>query len=199
MRLLRWILAPLFDCAHARTTWPHKSHLGHAYVCCLDCGREMEYFLECMRIVAQDRKRNKLGSRSLAIVGHSRWLPFRTVALCASLLTIFVFPGIASTVKLKPETLKAWQEYVKAAKVRTQDRLNADVPFLVSDDDPARAAKLRTGEILVAPIGLHIPQSVHQDSYTIGVVKFLFRMSLFRMFCTLSATMSGTNRSIRPR
>src|SRR5262249_40217298 len=91
---------------------------------------------------------------------YSTWLSFRTVALCASLLTIFVLPGMASTVKLKPETLKAWQEYVEAAKVRMLDRLKADGPFLVSDNDSARAAKLRTGEIFVAPIGPHIPQSV---------------------------------------
>jgi hypothetical protein len=94
------------------------------------------------------------------MIGHSTWLSFQTAALCASLLTIFVLPGTASTVKLKPETVKAWQEYVKAARVRTQDHLKGDGPFLLSDDDPARAAKLRTGEILVAPVGPHIPQSV---------------------------------------
>jgi hypothetical protein len=92
--------------------------------------------------------------------GHSRSLSFKTAALWASLLTIFILPGTASTVKLQPETVKAWQEYVKAARVRTQDRVKRDGPFLSSDDDPARAAKLRTGEILVAPVSPHIPQSV---------------------------------------
>lgn len=100
------------------------------------------------------------GQRVLTTAGHSGWLSFRTVALCASLLTLFVLPGMASTVKLKSETFKAWQEYVEAAKVQMQDRLKADGPFLVSDHDSARAAKLRTGEILVAPIGPHIPKSV---------------------------------------
>jgi hypothetical protein len=96
----------------------------------------------------------------LGMSGHSRWLSFRARVLGASLLTIFVLPGMASTVKLKPETLKAWQAYVEAARVRMQGRLKGDGPFLLSDDDPARAAKLRTGEILVAPVGPHIPQSV---------------------------------------
>jgi hypothetical protein len=46
MSLLRWIWAYLFDCVHSPTTWPHRNQFGHAYVCCLDCGREMPYSLE---------------------------------------------------------------------------------------------------------------------------------------------------------
>jgi len=94
------------------------------------------------------------------VVRSSRWPSFRTVALSASLLTIFVLPGMAGTVKLKPETLNAWKEYIEAARVRMQDSLKVDGPFLLSDNDPQRAARLRTGEILVAPTGPHIPQSV---------------------------------------
>jgi hypothetical protein len=66
MSLLKWILAYLFDCVHPHTTWPHQNQFGHAYVCCLDCGREMPYSLEYMRIVEQDRKPNIWGSRRLA-------------------------------------------------------------------------------------------------------------------------------------
>lgn len=66
MSLLRWIWAYLFDCVHSHTTWPHQNQSGHAYVCCLDCGREMEYSLEYMRIVRQNRKQNIWGSRSAA-------------------------------------------------------------------------------------------------------------------------------------
>ena len=51
MRLLRWIWAYLFDCVHFHTTWPHQDRFGHAYVCCIDCGREMPYSVEYMRIV----------------------------------------------------------------------------------------------------------------------------------------------------
>ena len=66
MSLLRWIWAYLFDCVHSRTTWPHQNQIGLAYVCCLDCGREMPYSLEYMQIVGQDRKRSILDSRSPA-------------------------------------------------------------------------------------------------------------------------------------
>jgi hypothetical protein len=60
MSLLRWIWAYLFDCVHIRTTWPHQNRFGHAYVCCLDCGKEMPYSVEYMRVVEQtDRSARK--------------------------------------------------------------------------------------------------------------------------------------------
>ena len=51
MRWLIWIFAYLFDCVHPHTTWPRRDRDGFAYVCCLDCGRELPYSLENMRIV----------------------------------------------------------------------------------------------------------------------------------------------------
>ena len=74
MDMLRWIWAYLFDCVHSHTTWPHQNQLGHAYVCCLECGREMPYSLEYMQIVGADRKRYTWSSRfpataSLVIAG----------------------------------------------------------------------------------------------------------------------------------
>ena len=53
MGCLKWILAYLFDCVHPHTTWPHRDRAGLAYVCCLDCGRELPYSLERMRIVTK--------------------------------------------------------------------------------------------------------------------------------------------------
>jgi hypothetical protein len=54
MNWLRWILAYLFDCVHPHTTWPHRDRAGLAYVCCLDCGRELPYSLERMRVVTRE-------------------------------------------------------------------------------------------------------------------------------------------------
>jgi hypothetical protein len=64
--MLRWIWAYFFDCVHSHTTWPHQDQFKHAYVCCLDCGREMPYSLEHMQIVGQDRKRRTWNSGSPA-------------------------------------------------------------------------------------------------------------------------------------
>src|SRR5215467_7777077 len=62
MSLLRWIWAYLFDCVHSHTTWPHQNQVGDAYVCCLDCGREMPYSLEYMQIVGQTDRRARRAS-----------------------------------------------------------------------------------------------------------------------------------------
>ena len=48
-----WILAYLFDCVHPHTTWPRRHRAGFTYVSCLDCGRELPYSLERMKIVTR--------------------------------------------------------------------------------------------------------------------------------------------------
>jgi|SRR5579864_2804118 hypothetical protein len=56
MSWLKWSLAYLFDCVHPHTTWPHSDRTGFAYICCLDCERELPYSLERMRIVAPEER-----------------------------------------------------------------------------------------------------------------------------------------------
>lgn len=90
----------------------------------------------------------------------STWLSSQTAAVWASMVMIFLFPGTASAANLKPVTRKAWKEYVVAANSQMQERLSPLHPFLLSDEDPGRAAKLRSGEILVSPAGPLIPKRV---------------------------------------
>jgi hypothetical protein len=104
--------------------------------------------------------RKSEGPRILGVAPHSRWLSFQTAALCAGALVIFFFPGTACAGNLKPETLKAWEEYIVAATAHVQEQLRPDHPFLLSDEDPGRAAKLRNGEILAWPASPHIPKRV---------------------------------------
>src|SRR5579863_4066795 len=66
----------------------------------------------------------------------------------------------ASAASLRPQTLSSWEEYVRAATARMQERLNSDAPFLRIDEEPDRAAQLRSGEIFVAPAGPHVPKRV---------------------------------------
>ena len=71
MGWLKWIWAYLFDCVHAHTTWPHRDQRGFTYVACLDCGRELPYSLESMRILTgeeqfRDRKQTTWGAGSRA-------------------------------------------------------------------------------------------------------------------------------------
>jgi hypothetical protein len=67
MSWLKWIFAYLFDCVHPHTTWPRRSPVGLVYVCCVDCGRELPYSLESMRIVARqvrNQDRNQVRSQN---------------------------------------------------------------------------------------------------------------------------------------
>jgi hypothetical protein len=68
-------------------------------------------------------------------------------------VTVAVFaPARANAIELKPETLAAWNSYVRGADAATQARLTGHSPFLWIDEQPDRAARLRHGEVLVAPL-----------------------------------------------
>ncbi len=82
------------------------------------------------------------------------------VALRAFACAMALVAVTASAATLKTETLSSWEEYVRAATARMQERLNTDVPFLWIDEEPDRASQLRSGEILVSPAGPHVPERV---------------------------------------
>ncbi len=66
----------------------------------------------------------------------------------------------ANAAELQQQTLKAWEEYVQAAHLRMQERLRPGGHFLWVDEEPDRSSKVRNGEILVAPAGIHNPKKV---------------------------------------
>ena len=67
------------------------------------------------------------------------------------LILIVLGPSLSSAAKLRPETLVAWNNYVEQAKARMNARLDGSQHFLWVDEDPDRARRVRSGEILVAP------------------------------------------------
>jgi len=67
---------------------------------------------------------------------------------------------MVNAAELKQETLKAWNEYVRAANSRMQERLRADKHFLWIDEAPGRIRQVRGGEILVSAVGAHNPKRV---------------------------------------
>jgi hypothetical protein len=68
-------------------------------------------------------------------------------------LTLFSLgaPVLAGAIELQTDTLKSWDDYVRTADSAMQARLDAPKRFLWVDEDPDRAARLRRGEIAVAP------------------------------------------------
>ena len=108
MRWLKWIFAYLFDCVHPHTTWPHRSPAGFAYVCCLDCGKELPYSLELMRIVDFDDHAQPQVMNPLAV----HWSGNATSALVGMLLLLDPSRAIGQTsatrvLQAQPPTVEA--------------------------------------------------------------------------------------------
>jgi hypothetical protein len=81
-------------------------------------------------------------------------------ATCAIAFSVIVWAPSASAASLKQETVNAWDEYVHAAGVRLQHRLDGDDAFLWTDQTPDRARRVLRKEIVVAPASPDIPLAV---------------------------------------
>jgi hypothetical protein len=85
----------------------------------------------------------------------------RIATVAAAVLIVFApFALGASELKLKPETLNAWDDYIREVNSRMQARLQPGAKFLWLDEEAGRVGRARAGEILVAPIDGHIPKAV---------------------------------------
>lgn len=50
MRFLDWLFSEVFGCLHTRTTFP-QGNIKALHVTCLECGKELAYDWEEMRVV----------------------------------------------------------------------------------------------------------------------------------------------------
>jgi hypothetical protein len=69
-------------------------------------------------------------------------------------------PASTLAADLKPETVQKWEEYIKAVSARNHGRLVSGSSFLSIDETPDGNARLRGGEIVVAPAGPHVPMKI---------------------------------------
>jgi hypothetical protein len=60
-----------------------------------------------------------------------------------------------STNKLQPETVSAWEEYIRTVDSRMNARSDGEMPFLWIDESVHRSRRIGQGEILVAPVLPH--------------------------------------------
>ena len=65
------------------------------------------------------------------------------------LVLVLILPSLAGAAKLKPKTERAFTDYVRAAEAEIEQRVTGERKFLWIDEDAARAAKVRAGEVLV--------------------------------------------------
>jgi hypothetical protein len=63
-----------------------------------------------------------------------------------------IFGPVLFAAELQPETLAAWNRYIEQAKSKMNARLDPGSHFLWLDEVSARARRVRSGEILVAPM-----------------------------------------------
>src|SRR5579862_3350872 len=77
------------------------------------------------------------------------------------ILVSLILPGIAVASELKPETLKAWDDYIQSTKIRLEESIKTQAPpFLWIDADPDRARQVRAGEVVVAPAEKDNPKKI---------------------------------------
>jgi hypothetical protein len=92
------------------------------------------------------------------------WLPFRASLLVSAAtllsLAIVTFPVEAKAATLNPATVIAWDDYLQTANANLQDRVRRGGSFLWTFENAERAAKVRSGEIVVAPGPAQNPKKV---------------------------------------
>src|SRR4051812_21520114 len=91
-------------------------------------------------------------------------------AFLAAALLVLAASLTSKGAELNPETIKAWDTYVKVQNARVAEYSNG-VPFLWSDQSVDRLRRLHKGEAIVAPFGEN-PHQVFQGliHHWIGVV-----------------------------
>ena len=70
----------------------------------------------------------------------------KSARVALGLAVMLAAPGILPAAELKPETLRAWDAYLRTADARMKARLDGRRPFLWADETPGRSRQLRQGE-----------------------------------------------------
>jgi len=68
--------------------------------------------------------------------------------------------SLSNALELKPDTLQAWDEYIQTVDARLKAAPTDGKQFLWIDESPDRLRRVRAGEILVSPVGEHVPKHV---------------------------------------
>jgi hypothetical protein len=82
-----------------------------------------------------------------------------TKIVAALWLPLLLAPASTMATELKPETIKAWDEYIRGANTRMKGRVQGP-HFLWTDESADRLNQVRHGEVVVSHVGERAPQSV---------------------------------------
>lgn len=76
-----------------------------------------------------------------------------------AVLSVLGFSLTSPAAELAPDTLQAWNEYVRAENAKVAGR-SPGKPFLWIDESPERQRRVHNGEILIAPAAKNVPQGI---------------------------------------
>jgi len=74
--------------------------------------------------------------------------------------SISLLAAAPSTNQLQPQTVNAWEEYIRSVDSRMHARSEGEMPFLWINESLRRGRRIGQGEILVAPVLPHGIQSI---------------------------------------
>ena len=83
-----------------------------------------------------------------------------TSAFGRTFLLLLSTSTLSNALELKSDTLQAWDEYIQTVDSRLKAPTSGGKPFLWMDESPDRCRRVRDGEILVSPVGEHVPKHV---------------------------------------
>lgn len=136
--------------AHESLMWP-----VHGQYQCRTCGRRYPAFADAP-IAGRPKE-----TASLAV---PRLRARASGTLIRAGITAFLLAAsaarIADSAELQPATLNAWNAYLNDAGSHIQQRAASGLPFLWMDESPDRAARVRRGEVVVAPVVGHGTEGV---------------------------------------
>jgi hypothetical protein len=141
-RLQSKIGAAWCSLTHESLMWP-----VHGYYRCRTCGRRYPAFADAL-VAGRPRETKSLASLRLTprSSGALIRISIAAVALAAGAAHTALSAG------LQPATLNAWNAYVDIAGSHMQERAATGLPFLWMDESPDRAARVRRGEVVFAPV-----------------------------------------------
>jgi hypothetical protein len=64
---------------------------------------------------------------------------------------LLILPVVSNAADLKQATVRAWDAYIHAARMRAEDRARGQAPFLWVDAEADLTQRVRAGEVLVEP------------------------------------------------
>ncbi len=110
-----------------------------------------------------------------------------TIRVTLAAVLVMSGPLASSAAVLETPTLDAWNDYIRQAHSQMMARAQAHRPFLWADETPDRTSQVRSGQILVAPVGSKPPNHVSGGliHHWIGAV-FLPNVTLDDTLATVS-------------